>query len=129
MIWRSGLPVPASRVPAWHSTVLARQVRVDTRHRERHSVAEILLIMDEGSLHFLRFRDPADAVYVNRAFLTIAAPPQPGVRTIRLPNRMTVRDAFFGEIVCKEDDRFVVDLTPSQVRVLATGNVNPRAGR
>jgi hypothetical protein len=62
---------------------------------------------------------PLDAVYANRSWLTLVPGPQAGPRTVRLPFKATVRDAFTREALCNNQDSFTTDFKASESRIFS----------
>jgi len=57
-----------------------------------------------------------DVVYANASYVAIHAV-SPGMRVIRLPRRRTVTDAFTGQVVARESDRFPVSIAGPETRL------------
>ena len=67
----------------------------------------------------LHHGNPQDAVYANRSWLTLVPGPQEGPRALTLPFKAGVRDAFTGETLCENADRFTTNFKPSESRIFS----------
>lgn len=71
-----------------------------------------------ASVH-LYHDNPDDSVYANRHYLTLAASPRAGPRTLHLRRRATVVDVVTGKTVCAEANSFTAEFRPSETRMFS----------